>query len=395
MILQNRVIKNPPFSVINHDGTTLTNQIEDGLRQAIETGFYQDGDFFPGYVELARQLGVSVIVVRRAIGRLIAAGLCHPRRGVGLRVCSKSPAWVGNVLVVTGGDVASYRYYMANLVEHLRRRLAENRLSMTRAIVAGIGAREDFSSLDDALNRHVSLAIATDYSSGMEKRLRAAGIPYILTAPAKKSHAAGYLAGDPEGATAHIVAHCVDCGVRRVLLVGLSLKDAFHVDAMGLKSALGDRSLEARWLGIETDQSDGTAELLLRKTVGTFSKLCEKGHLVVDGFRPDMVIFLDDYVAQGALLAMTAAGIRIPEDLQVITMANKGLGPVWLKPLTRFEVDAAAEADAFATLALRCLRERRRQHTLTTSTTFIEGETTRLLEVRRTKYEVRRMEYEG
>ena len=62
-----------------------------------------------------------------------------------------------------------------------------------------------------------------------------------------------------------------------------------------------------------------------------------------------MIVFLDDYVAQGALLAFSVAGIRIPDDVQVITLANKGLGPVWIKPVTRFEVDAAAEADAFAT----------------------------------------------
>ncbi len=377
MILSERTIKEPPFTVAVRNDATLTLQVEEGFRQAIATGFYRDGDYIPGYVELAGILGVSTTVVRRAIARLIADGLCHPRRGVGLRICSKAPAFAGNVLVITGGDVASYRYYMASLVEHLRRRLAENRLSMTRAIVTGKGTRNDFSSLDDALNRHISLAIATDYFPGMEKRLRAAGVPYILTAPAKMPRVAGYLAGDPEGAVTRIATHCVDCGVRRVLLVGLSTKDAFHVNPIGLKVALEDRSMEAHWLGVGTDQSDGTAELLLRETVGTFSRLCEKGRLVVDGYRPDMVVFLDDYVAQGALLALTAAGIRIPEDLQVITMANKGLGPVWLKPLTRFEVDAAAEADAFATLALRCLREPGRQHTLKTSTTFIVGETTR------------------
>lgn len=217
-----RIIKIPPFKVTVHDGATLTSQIEDGLRQAIATGFYSDGDFIPGYVDLAGRLGVSVQVVRRAIARLIADGLCQPRCGIGLRVSSKTPATVGNVLVVTGGDAAAYRYYMAKLVEHLRRHLAVNHLSMSRAIVACRNGREDFSELKNALNRHVSLAIVIDTSPGKERLIRAAGVPYILMAPARMSRSvARYLVGDTAGNARTIAAHCSACGSRRVLIAGL------------------------------------------------------------------------------------------------------------------------------------------------------------------------------
>ena len=66
----------------------------------------------------------------------------------------------------------------------------------------------------------------------------------------------------------------------------------------------------------------------------------------------------------------------MPEDLQMVTMANKDLGPVWLKPLTRFEVDAAAEARAMAGLVLECLRDRKSPHTRKSSVRFVDGETT-------------------
>ena len=61
---------------------------------------------------------------------------------------------------------------------------------------------------------------------------------------------------------------------------------------------------------------------------------------------PDLFIFTDDYLAQGALIALAVAGVRIPEDVAVVTHANKGLGPVWDKPLSRLEMDAASHADA-------------------------------------------------
>ncbi len=383
MNLSDRNIKAPPFAIARRDGTTLTCQIEDGFRQAIETGFYQDGDFIPGYFELTRIFGVSIIIVRRALARLVADGLFLPQRGVGLRVCSKSPAKVGNVLVVIGGDAASYRYYMASLAEHLRRHLAKNHFSMTRAIVAGRDGREDFSELREALNRHVNLVVLLDYSKGTEKIVADAGVPYILVSPAPRSRkAAGYLKGDTAGAAAQIAGHCAACGARRVLLAEQGKEAGQHIVVTELETALRGLGMETRRIAVRIEQRNGNTALLLRAALDDFSRFCAKGRMEVDGYCPDMIVFLDDYVAQGALLAMTAAGIRIPEDVQVVTMANKGLGPNWLKPLTRYEVDAAAEAEILSDLILRCFRDHGRRHTAMTSTTFIAGETTRPLEDR-------------
>ncbi len=382
MRMGERKIKFPPFSIARRDGATLTSQIEDGLRQAIVTGFYGDGDFLPGYVELAGRLGVSTGIARRAIARLIADGLCHPQRGVGLRVCSKSPAKVGNVLVVIGGDAASYRYYMASLVEHLRRHLAKSHFAMSRAVVMIRDGREDFSELREALNRHVNLAVLLDYSKGTERIVADAGVPYILVSPAPRSRkAAGYLESDTEGIAARIAEHCAACGARRVFMTGLESNEEGKLPAE-LEAALRGLGMETRWGTPGKELHDDTAAELVQATIADFSRICQKGRVETDGFRPDLIVFLDDYVAQGALLAMTAAGIRIPEDVQVVTMANKGLGPNWLKPLTQYEVDAAAEAEILSDLILRCFRDHGRRHTATTSTTFIAGETTRPLEDR-------------
>ena len=61
---------------------------------------------------------------------------------------------------------------------------------------------------------------------------------------------------------------------------------------------------------------------------------------------PDLFLFTDDYLAQGALVALAVAGVRIPEDVAVVTHANKGLGPVWVKPLSRLEMDPGAHGRA-------------------------------------------------
>ena len=247
---------------------------------------------------------------------------------------------------------------------------------MSRASVTRRDGEEDFSELREALNRHVNLAVLLDYSKGTERLVADAGVPYILLSPAPRSRkAAGYLKGDTEGAAARIAEHCAACGARRVLMAGIQVKAKGNFPAE-LEAALRGLGMETRWDLIGKIRHDGPAAELVRATIADFSRLCQKGNVEIDGYRPDMIIFLDDYVAQGALLAMTAADIRIPEDVQVVTMANKGLGPNWLKPLTQFEVDAAAEAEVLAGLVRDCLADRKKCHVRTTTIRFIEGETT-------------------
>jgi DNA-binding LacI/PurR family transcriptional regulator len=63
---------------------------------------------------------------------------------------------------------------------------------------------------------------------------------------------------------------------------------------------------------------------------------------------PELFIFTDDYVAQGALMALALAGVRLPDDVAVVTHSNKGITPIWEKPLARLEMDPTAHARAVA-----------------------------------------------
>ena len=66
---------------------------------------------------------------------------------------------------------------------------------------------------------------------------------------------------------------------------------------------------------------------------------------------PDLFFFLDDYVAKGALMALAASGVRIPEGVKVIVFANKGNGPVYVKDLMSIKNIGAALALSFAIAA--------------------------------------------
>ena len=74
---------------------------------------------------------------------------------------------------------------------------------------------------------------------------------------------------------------------------------------------------------------------------------------------PHRILYLgDDYIASGAVAALLAAGVRIPEDVRVVTWANKGsgCGPVFVKPFTRIEIDTVTHGGMVAECVLSYLR---------------------------------------
>ena len=66
--------------------------------------------------------------------------------------------------------------------------------------------------------------------------------------------------------------------------------------------------------------------------------------------------FADDFLCYGAMTAMLTHGVRVPEDVRVASVANKGHLRAFKTPLTRIEYDAEAIGDAAADVLLEYLR---------------------------------------
>lgn len=63
---------------------TLTDQVEDKIRQAIISSHLRPGDKLPGELEFAEQLGVSRNIVREAVSRLRMLGVVESKKKRGL-----------------------------------------------------------------------------------------------------------------------------------------------------------------------------------------------------------------------------------------------------------------------------------------------------------------------
>ena len=100
----------------------------------------------------------------------------------------------------------------------------------------------------------------------------------------------------------------------------------------------------------------------LRKTLaerGAFAAFRERFAKEGRKWLPDLLVFTDDFVASGALIAMLMEGVRIPEDVKVISLANKGIGPVYPVTLTRVENDPVRHGEMLAEAVARFLSGRK------------------------------------
>ena len=60
-----------PFEIDRSSDTSLISQVADGLRRAIVVGVYPIGSTLPTFKEMSAGLGVSMNVVRAAMGSLV------------------------------------------------------------------------------------------------------------------------------------------------------------------------------------------------------------------------------------------------------------------------------------------------------------------------------------
>ena len=84
---------------------------------------------------------------------------------------------------------------------------------------------------------------------------------------------------------------------------------------------------------------------------------------------------MDDWVCSGALVAILEAGLSVPRDMRVVTLSNKGLGPIYSKPFTRLEVDHDAYSNTIAKAILDNLGGKPFPKGVVLSPNYVEGET--------------------
>ena len=317
------------------------------IKDEIAYGRLKAGEPIPTIMELAKMTGLTFRVARGVVERLAREGYVRSRPRVGTVVLPRDvKALHGRVLFVLP-DVDACSYHVTMIADALRQRLGAAGYAFS-SVVFSQDARIGLTFLKHELARPPDVAIAIYGTRPVRKCLREAGVKsvFIYGDPPKKDEGR-WIRFSAKEAIANFVQHCARANVKRVVQVRFEGNETPDAQA-----ALEARGIACGWKVVPCLDGLGRYEGIERSAYNMFMNLPRTSF-------PDVFLFWDDFVAQGALTAFLGRGIRMPEDVKVVTLSNRGLGPVSQEPLTRFECDAAEAGEKVAAFALALLAKGR------------------------------------
>ena len=331
------------------DGTaTLEEALCAFIKQEILFGRIKGGDKFPTISEIGKMTGLSFGKARVVVNKLAREGYVRSRPHIGTVVISRGKrALRGRVLFVLPGDDIC-RYHPARAMNVLSRRMTAAGYAFSVATFS-LDAGEDLAFLKSDIVRETDLVIAVRATPKVQKCLAEAGVNHIFAYGDKpKDSARPWVRFSPETAISQFADHCARAGVKRVMQVRFEGNET--LDA---QSALAKRGIDSFWMTVSRGGGGR----------GRFDGVVFSSYEAFEAMPririPELVLFWNMFVTQGAVTAFLDRGIRLPEDVKVVTLSNTGAGPVYTKPFTRFEVDPMDAGEKLADFALAVLAKGR------------------------------------
>ena len=327
--------------------TTRADALFGFIKDEIAYGRLKAGDTIPTIKELATASGLTFRVARGVVERLAREGYVRSRPRVGTVVLPRDAMVLRGRILFVLPDVDACSYHVTMIVDALRRRLGAAGYAFS-TVVFTHDRQIGLSFLKHELIRTPDVAIAIYSTKPVRKCLREAGVKSVFIYGEEPSKEDGrWIRFSAEEAIASFARHCVRAGVKRVLQVRFDGNDT--PDA---SKTLAAKGVKSEWLTVPRIDRLGRYEGIERAAYNAFMDLPRSRF-------QDVVLFWDDFVAQGALTAFLERGLRIPHDVRVVSLSNRGLGPVYSEALTRFECDATETGEKVAAYVLGLLAKGR------------------------------------
>lgn len=344
---------------------TLAEQLAEQIRRAIAGGTLKRGDALPGIRELAAMTGTSVRVPQAAMKMLADENLVRARPRLGCTVLARdSKTWRGRVLVVSASTYEGYyhRGFLNTMIDGLVR--ARYHVDQAR-VLTGADGRFGRADLRRALNERYDLVVVMFGDRRVIDLVRKSGMPFFICACPKVWKGVSCIGGFEsvcDEAFAALARRAKALGVRQAVQV----RQSEGPDARESFARLG---IEVRDVVVRPEMSERRLASFVRCGLEAVARIVAKGD------RPDLLILADDYLATGGLQALAAAGVRVPEDLRLVTFANYGLGPVCPKELDRIESNPFSDGRLVVERLLGFLARGRYPGFVSVERPYLPGET--------------------
>ena len=352
-----------------------TRQMADGIRSAIASGFWKSGDTLPTAAVFQKELGTGGFVPRTALRQLADEGVIILKKHVGAVVAPRKATvrhGLRRIAFISGGNRESYyvnvhAFALQKIFEQSGCELIHIQISRSEKDADA----KDLSSLKTHLKFGLDFAICFTESRNVAKLLDAAQVKYIYEGGSGREFpnaiATINLEIESQACMEELATHWKSNRVRDVLVV-----DFEHVMPRNAITSFVQSGMRFRRLVVKPPRDRNYLQDIQQAGLDAVVKFFAAERNRANP--PDAIFFYDDYLAAGCLIALAATGLRVPEDIRVATLANKGLGPVWFKPLTRLEYDPVANARLIGNYVLKLFAgEKATPPTLQLK--FIEGRT--------------------
>ncbi len=317
------------------------DRVVEGLRRGIERGEYPY--MLPGIQRLADQYGVSQMTADAAVRELVEEGLLTRKRRLGTFVRHAHPDR-GTVAVLCAASLLDGRgsFYFSRALFETQRVLMERGFRPTFIVagetpvrIPGLGPEAKGGRPPAAV-----IAIAANAACAPAMELaRAAGIPVVSGTAARPG--SSLVAHDNEAMIREGVRLLSEGGCRRPALLTHG-RPGTEEPLEGTRAMLG-AELARQGLAMRPDWCMGEVMTDLPESQWTRFNALWSGRP-----RPDGLFVLDDTLYPEAALGVLRAGRRVPEDVLVVSHANRGSGMHCPFPTILLEFDPVAMGRALA-----------------------------------------------
>ncbi len=330
-------------------------KIAETIRREMAEGRHRAGDLLPPVEELCARFGAAAFAVRRALHLLRDEGRITITKHVGAVVTDRAAfAWKGRIAFIHNSMAASY--FSQRLAILLARRFDAAEWEMDAVFLeSNHEGRLDLGPIRRRLAGGLSFAIVLSEFYQISELLDQAAVPYVVLNGCAREfpNARAVIRDSTAECYGELIAAMKERKVRTIQEF-----DFTHRMDRSFQSQIRSAGFTVRRVLSEFDNESGSS---LRDV-----RAC--GHEAVARFLanpsnrarlPDVILFDDDYIAAGGIVALLEAGLRIPGDVRVATFSNRGNELVTAVPLARMEIDPEAWADAVADYVLAQLAGRR------------------------------------
>lgn len=311
------------------------------LQEEIASGKYPVGSQLPAELKLAQQFNVAYLTIRQALGLLAKKGIVSRRQGHGTFVETTREQTLIGVLV--GADTTlEYSHFHRALLRELDR-LSGSAHCIFRShrgltdpegeplpsdSAAYTLLRSDLNNYPFAGFLEISPGVR-----GFQHLLEDTRLPRAIFEPYR----------DDTDIILDTYRFCYDSikrlatlGRRRIAYLDTGFSSRLKMnDLDGLFDATREMHLPAPTVeGITKDKrADFSEKEVFERTL----RLIQKWRMLDAEKMPDAILVSDDIAARAVAMALMQARVRVPEDLLVMTCANKGIEHHYGIPVIRYE----------------------------------------------------------